>query len=396
MKYKVVIPLLIILIAIIIAAMLSFSKPEPEKKEAVVKPFLVDTLTAELQSLNFIVRSQGSVTPKVRTILSSQVNGKVVEINPVFIEGGFFKKGEVLLSLESADYVTDYKLAKAELARAKASLQEEIARGKVAEEEWRSVSNNSKPELGLRKPQLEREKANLSAAEANVSRAQRNLSRTQIKAPFDGLVKSKQVDLGQFIAAGSPLAELYATDVAEVRMPLTDNDLAYLQLSDSAQVDLHTRVAGKAVSWKGSLSRNEGILDEKSRVIYVVAEVQDPYQRKLDGSMPLRFGSFVQAEIIGIRGQDLIVLPRHVLRLDQTVLTVNQNNEIEIKPVEVQRADDKYVYISGGLQSGELIITTAVPNPYNGQTVRFLGQTDLKTDPSEGGDNSNDVIQAEQ
>lgn len=379
------IPLIIVIVAIAVAAVLIINRPPPEKNETEEKAFLVDASPVSFEDLNFIVKSQGTVMPKVETVLSAQVSGRVIAVAEQFIEGGMFYQGDVLIELEKSDYQTDLKLAEAELARANAALEEEQARGKVAAEEWRSVNTSVAPELGLRKPQLAKEMANVRAAEAQLDRAKRNLARTTIRAPYDGLVKSKQVDLGQFVALGSQLGLVYSTEVAEVRMPLTDNDLAYLQLpgnkDSKPEVSLSAKVAGKPVIWQGELSRNEGVIDQQQRVIYAIAEIQDPYLRQpgATGNI-LKFGRFVQADIVGNRGENLVVLPRSVLRLDGTVLVVDPDRVLRIKSVEVQRADEKYAYISAGLNPGELVATSAIPHPFDGMKVRLPGDKESNGD----------------
>ncbi len=371
---KILLPIGIISIAIGVMMALKASHKPPEKAPVEEKAFLVEVQQVSFEDLNFVVDSQGTVEPRVATSLSSQVSGRISQVADVFIEGGMFRKGEVLVQLEDFDYATEYKLAEAELARAQAALEEEIARGKVAEEEWRSVKSGPAPELGLRKPQLAKEKANLIAAQAQLERAKRNLERTRITAPYDGIVKTKSVDLGQYVTPGKELGVIYNTNVAQVRMPLSDNDLAYLNLNQKNQpkVTLTAKVAGKNATWQGSLTRDEGVLDAQRRVIYAVAEVSDPYLREQGSSgEPLKFGRFVQAKIIGQRAEDIIVLPRNILRLDGTILVVDDDNKLVIKEVEVQRADEDYVYISAGLRAGDRVVTSAVPNPYEGMQVRL-------------------------
>ncbi|GAB5382555.1 MAG: efflux RND transporter periplasmic adaptor subunit [Aliiglaciecola sp.] len=382
---KIILPIAIIGSAIVVMMLLAMSKKPPEKNEAVESAFLVQVEPASVQDINFIVRSQGTVRPKTETRLSAQVSGKVEWVNERFIEGGMFNKGDILVQLEKYDYSTELKLAEAELARAQAALDEEIARGKVAEQEWRSVKGSVAPELGLRKPQLAKEQANLSAAQAQLERAKRNFERTSIRAPYDGLVKSKNVDLGQFVNAGVDLGTLYSTKIAEVRMPLSDNDLAFMELASAGQlppkVTLSANVAGQQSQWAGVLSRDEGVLDEQRRVIYAVAEISDPYLRETDASgTPLKFGRFVQAEIIGQRGENIVLLPRSVLRLDGTILTVDEQRNLRINKVSVQRADEDFVYISAGLQVGDLVVTSAVPNPYDGMKVRLPGEKGDESD----------------
>jgi RND family efflux transporter MFP subunit len=388
---KLAAPFIILLVAAAAMALMFMSKKTPEKKEVIDKTFLVEVSPVQKQDLNFIVKSQGTALPKVQTILSAQVNGKIVSVSSSFVPGGMFKKGDVLIQLERADYQSELKLAEAELARTEAALMEERARGKVAAQEWKSINSGVAPELGLRKPQLAKEIANVKAAEAQLERAQRNLARTSILAPYDGLVKDKQADIGQFISTGVKLATLYGTDVAEIRMPLSDHDLAFLELgaqdSTVTPVSLYAFVAGRDVIWQGVLARNEGVLDENSRVIYAIAQIDDPYLRKSAATgVQLKFGRFLQAQIIGNRGLGLVVLPRDVMRLDGTVLVVDDKNKLGIREVQIQRADESYVYISSGLASGELIATSVVPNPYNGMEVRILSGEKSQDDIESSGE----------
>ncbi|WP_416305550.1 efflux RND transporter periplasmic adaptor subunit [Neptunicella sp. SCSIO 80796] len=376
-------PIVIIVGAIVIMMALVMSKKAPEKKQEQEKAFLVDVIPVEMRNLDYVVESQGTVLPKVQTVLSAQVSGKVVKVAEAFIEGGMFHKGDVLVQLEQADYMTDLKAAEAELARATALLEEEEARGKVAEEDWRTVKNARPTALGLRKPQLAQEKANVRAAEANLERAKRNLERSTIRAPYDGLVKSKNADIGQFIGTGSQLGVIYGTDVAEIRMPLSDSDLAYLELPEQQdggqkpKVDLAAKVAGKEYHWQGKLARSEGVVDQSSRVIYAVAEVTDPYARHTSAQhMPLKFGRFVQTRIAGVHADNMVVVPRHVLRVDGTVLLVDDERKLNIREVQVQRTDENSAYISAGLAAGELVATSAVPHPVEGMPVRLQGEKD--------------------
>ncbi|MCU7554009.1 efflux RND transporter periplasmic adaptor subunit [Alteromonas sp. ASW11-19] len=394
------IPLLILLVAIGVASAMIMSKEPPEQQPVEDKAFLVDATAVSSQPVTFKVRSQGNVVPKNQTSLSAQVSGKVESLSEQFVVGGMVRKGDVLATLEQQDYLTDVKLAEAELAQAKAALQEEIARGKVAESEWKSVNSVVPPELGLRKPQLAREQANVKAAEAKLERAQRNLSRTRITAPYDGLVVSRNIDLGQFVSTGMAIGSVYATDVAEVRLPVTDSDLAFLDLQQSKRqqgnVTLTASVAGKTHTWTGSLVRTEGIRDSASRVVYVIVEVVDPYLRDSDEEgVALQFGQFVEASITGTRTEDLIVLPRTTLRLDNTVLVVEEGRELAIKPVDVLRTSADSVYLSDGLDDGDLVIMSAVPNPYNGMKVRLPGDEPVLPPEAEN-DKAEDTERVEQ
>ncbi len=383
-------PLVIILAALIIAFVLANSRKPPEQVPVEIPAFLVDAKEIQSEQVSFIVKSQGNVVPRNKTALSAQVSGQVVSLSDSFIAGGTFKKGDVLATLEQDDYKTDLKLAEAELAQAQAALQEEIARGKVAEQEWRSVNSVAPPELGLRKPQLAKEQANVKAAEAKLERAKRNLARTQITAPYNGIVVERNIDLGQFVTMGAAIGTVYSTDTAEVRLPITDSDLMFVniasQSTDGAPVSLKASVGGLTRRWEGKLVRSEGVLDTGSRVVYAIVEVQDPYNMKGSHSAPIRFGQFVEAEITSRQNEALMVLPRSILRLDNTVLTVNENREIEIKPVEVARTTAKEVFIRSGVEQGSLVVTSAVPNPYNGMKVRLPGDEPVVSEETTDGE----------
>ena len=380
------IPLLILLVAIVLTAVMILGKKPPEKKVVEEKAFLVDAEPVYSEHVEFTVSSQGNVLPKHKTMVAAQVSGRVVSLSDNFVVGGMFRKGDVLLTLERDDYETDLRLAEAELAQAEAALEEEVARGKVAAEEWRSVRSVVPPELGLRKPQLAKEQANVKAAKAKLARAQRNLARTQIVAPYDGIVIKRNVDLGQFIATGAQVGELYGTSVAEVRLPLTDADLAFIDLSAGVKeqnpVSLSAVVGGKFHQWQGRLVRSEGVLDTTNRLIYAVVEVNDPYGRDNTDlhPVPMRFGQFVQATVSGTQAQTLIVIPRSLLRLDGSVLVVSEDNTLSIRNVKVARSNPQSVYVSEGLQSGDKVIRSAVPNPFDGMPLRIAGEDPAKDD----------------
>lgn len=377
---KVGIPIGILIGAIAITGVLVMSKGTPEKKEVETPKFLVDVKPIEMNTVEFLVYAQGPVQAKNQTMLSAQVSGQVINVAENFIEGGFFKQGDVLVEIENVDYQTDLLLAEAELARAQAALDEEIARGRVAQQEWSSFNSGAPPELGLRKPQLAREQANLKAAQANLQRAQRNLNRTKIRAPYDGLVKSRAVDIGQFLPTGGQIGEVFSTEVAQVRLPLTDDDVAFIGNLEEQQpqVTLSADVAGKRHFWEGRLVRDEAVLDDARRVIYGVVEVKDPYLRENSQihQSQLKFGRFVEAAISGIQANNVIKLPRFVLRLDGTILTVDDNLTLKINPVEVMRTDEDYVYIASGLDPNHQVVMSAVSSPYDGMPVRTLAQNE--------------------
>ena len=229
--------------------------------------------------------------------------------------------------------------------------------------------------------------AALAAAQADLVAARRNLERTYIRLPYEGIVLSRDSDIGQFVNPGSPLGVVFATDVAEVRLPLTDQDLAFVEMPNAAEVTETGEAHGPAVTlsavqkgrrseWNARIVRSEGVVDERSRVTYAVAQIEDPYRLHADGtSLPI--GTFVAAEIEGSSAFDVIRIPRAAVRGADQVLIVDAENQIQIRTIEVIRADARYVYVTGGVTAGERITTTAIEAPTNGmpgRTAEMLGE----------------------
>jgi RND family efflux transporter MFP subunit len=385
--FKFMLPLILIgtSILIVIGLVTYQNSQRAERKPDTQKAVLVDTIEAKVISLNFLVNSQGTVRPRTETALISEVSGIIVSVAPEFVAGGFFHEGEVLLQIDPSDYQAGLKRAEAALASRKAKLADETARSEQALKDWRNMGKTGEPsDLGLRKPQMADAKANVSAAEADVQKARRDLERTQIKVPYDGLVRQKAVDIGQYVSPGTRLGVTFAIDTAEVRLPLTHNDLSYLDLPSETEVRNMDRTYPSVTlsaqnttgtdHWQARIIRTEGVVDEISRVVYAVAQIVDPYGvLGQSHQQELKIGTFVNAEIKGLPADNVVVLPRYVLRPDNTVLVANENNELEILPVTVVRAEPKEVYISEGIKAGTRVVITTLDAPVPGTKLAIRG-----------------------
>ena len=385
-------PLLILIVFIGLAMLLMGTQETPEQKEEAAILTIVEVMTVEQQTVSLNLPSYGVVNPKYKTQLVTEVQGRLQSIAPNFVAGGMVKKGEQLALIEPSDYEADLMQAEANVAQATAMLNEEIARGEVAKIEFKEFDNGVAPELGLRIPQLKKEQANVKSAQAGLARAQRNLERTVIRAPFDGIIKARKVDLGQYVTLGTNLGELYDTNTAEVRLPLTNSDLAYLESIDNpdTQVTLNASLAGQDISWEGNIIRSENVIDEQNRMVYLVAEVTDPYllQSSTLNKLPLKYGSFVTAVIKGRTVSGIVSLPRHVVRNSQVAI-VKPDNIIEMRSVNIVKSDIDKVYIKDSFTDGERISTTNVVNLSDGQKVKVLGEGEQ---PSPADDVSDDEI----
>ena len=344
---------------------LSQMKPAPPDKESEKPDPLVEIMQLETTSTSFRIRSQGTVKPRTQTVLSAEISGAIVSISPKFVAGGVFAPDEVLMRIDPTDY--SVAVDKAESLVKQRQIEYDGAKklrsqGYRAESEYASAA------------------AALSSAQAELVRARRNLERTYIRLPYEGMVLTKDSDIGQFVSPGTKLGVVFATDLAEIRLPLTDVDLAFVELPAAADLNPTGAVDGPEVvltairqgqerSWTARIVRSEGVVDERSRVTYAVAQVTDPYQLHGDG-VPLPIGTFVAASIEGKAAMDVIRIPRAALRGADQVLVIDDENRIEIRTVNVIRSDERYAYLGGGVSAGERISITVIETPTNGMSVR--------------------------
>jgi RND family efflux transporter MFP subunit len=363
-----------------ISALLYLNRPPADIQEPEYKPVSVDVAEAVKENLRIRVQAQGTVTPLQETAILSEVKGRIIEVAPTFNVGGFVSKGEVMLRIDPRDYQTSLLRAQAAVESAESNLAQEKGRAEVALREWRKLPKGSQrsqeaSDLYLRKPQLEQAEAQLLAARADLDTAQDNLERTVIRAPYDALIRKKHSDLGQFVAGGSPLADIFSVEYAEVRLPIPQSRLAYLDLpglgtyEDGSPIDLYTDVSGDVKHWTARLHRTEGVFDERSRVLYTVARIEDPYGLREPDAEPLRVGTFVNASIEGRELKDIVTLPRYVLRAGNFVWVVDESMRLRNRKVGILRVGGDQIYVDSGLDDGDLVSLTTLDNSFSGAQV---------------------------
>ncbi len=373
--FRFIFPLIILVLCGLIAFAIVGMKQEPEKKEEKISAPLVETLEAKLITSPITIRSNGVFKPKHQTNLIAEVSGRIISLSDDFASGGIIKKGSVLAQIDASDYEAALIDAQANLQRAQAALQEEIARGKVAKKEWQGTTSALPPELGLRKPQLAREKASLRSAQAALARAKRNLERTTIVAPYDALINKRMADLGQFVGTGSSLGVVSSYNVGEIRLPMSNSDYNLLGKDIlGASVTLTRMENAQEKQWQAKVVRDEGVIDEDSRMVYLVAQVTNPYAQP----DKLKFGTFINASIASKQQNQLVVLPSYLYK-EGKVATVDSDNTLHINEVELFRRDKNNVYISSGLNAGEQVALTKIEHLYEGMKVRLT--TDQPAEP---------------
>jgi RND family efflux transporter MFP subunit len=385
-------PAVILLTAVAIAVILVVTRPEPPVAVPEQKALLVNVLEVAKQDLRIDVTAQGVVRPRTRTELVAEVSGKVISMSSDYVVGGFFRQGDVLFKIDDTNYMALLSQAKAGLAQAEAALAQEKGRSWVAQTEWDqrqhpdSVTVEAKA-LALRKPQLSEAQARLEAARADLIRAEHDLQETIIRAPYDGMVSAKHVDVGQYVRSGASMGELFAVDVAEVRIPIPESKLAYLMLPGARQqygqhnpeVTLTYYLGEQVYHWQGELVRTEGVMDDKSRVLYGVARVADPYGLEDETGekalLPLRMGTFVSASVEGRVFQGLIELPRDILRPGNKLWIVDRDNRLQEREVKTLRTDGEKMFVYEGLEERDLVSLTSLGPVLPGTVVQITSST---------------------
>jgi multidrug efflux system membrane fusion protein len=375
-------PLIVIVAAFLIAAIMSAFKPnslelESPDREVAVTTELINQSNVELQ-----VSSQGTVEPRTSTTLVSEVSGAVLEVASQFEVGGTFKKGDILIRLDPADYKVAKQRAEAQLKNAKAQLLTEQARSIQAKKEWQMTGRpiEDAPILALRTPFLAEAEARLLQAQAEVAQAELKIQRTVIRAPYAGMVSATHVDIGQYVTIGTRLGSIFAIDYAEIRLPMTDKQMSKLSLAKSAiknqpfteaKVELKAMVNGQQVSWPAVLVRSEGTIEQSSRAQYLVAQIDDPYHlNNQQNSQPLLMGTFVEATVTGKIIKDVYALPRYALRSNQRIATVTAEKRLKMITVDYSYEDRNYYYLTSDLDEGVEVVTSGMGIMVDGMKVK--------------------------
>lgn len=377
-------PLLILIGAIGIAAMLITSGPQATRQRPQVPPPSVEVITIHPQTYQVRIATRGTISPRTESILVAEASGRTIRVSEHFHNGGFFEKGDLLLQIDDRDYHNAVTIARAELTLKQLALAEEQARSKQAQRDWAQLQLDSEPTpLVLRVPQLENARAALEAAQAHLQQAQLNLERTRILAPYAGRILQKDVDLGQFVSTNTQLARIYASDALEVRLPLSDEQLRYLSLPEAfrdspavpvsrqAAVNFSVRIGDQTFTWSGRLVRTESSIDISSRQLFVIARIDDPYQQV--GNRPqLKIGQFVEARIDGSQLQEVYSIPRQAIHGERTVHIITPENRLERRELDILWRDTEHLVASGPLESGEQISLTRLPFAADGILVRVI------------------------
>ena len=377
-----VIPTAIVLLFLSVAATLMATAPVLEPANDTPTPLTVRVRTIETESIELKVHSQGSVTPSTVSQLIPEVSGRVTWTSPSLVAGGFFEAGQELARIDDLDYRNAQDRANAALKRATA----EVEHAKYEYRRLRSLAerklvSRSALENGLRAYRVTQ--ATFEDAQANSEQAQENVKRTVLRAPFTGLVRSENIDIGQFASRGQAIATLYANDVVEVRLPIADRQLAFLNLPPlrngnfpedmQPTVKLSADYGGQVRQWFGKIVRAEAEIDTSSRMVHLVARVESSKD-----SQDLSVGLFVTAEIAGLAVENIVRLPRSAIRNDNQVLVVDTENRLRFRNIQPLRLYRDNVLINAGLNPGERVCISTVQTAIDGMAVNPIAESSTK------------------
>jgi len=392
----VALPLLIIAGFIALTYVTIKANQKPKERRRAVNTLAVLTDYAVRSDVQLSVKTQGEARPQTEIDFVPQVGGKIVYVSPNFIEGGVFKKGEVLLRLEDADFKVSVIRAQANVAQAQQTLVREIAEGEIARQDYAELGSGKASALALREPQRKQAEAALLAATAELEGAELQLTRTEIRAPFSGRVRQKNSDLGQFVAPGFALGRIFSTAIVEVRLPLTDANLSKLDLpiayvapsrNEAPVVQLSAIIAGQKQVWDGHIMRTDPVYDTQTRALFAIAEVTDPYGKGMsNNNVPLAPGLFVDAQLEGKKFEDVIVLPRDGLRPEDEVYVVNNKGKVDVRQASVLDKDANRAVLRSGVEAGELVVLSPLPKNRISITLKALDINNPETvlvDPPE-------------
>jgi len=377
---KIFLPLIILIMSLLVSVLFVVLGEKPKKFHRPQPPLSVEVFTTVPSDYNVVLETQGTVKARTESSLIPEISGRITHVSDAFRSGGFFKQGQRLVQIDPRNYKIDIRVAEANLAEQQFRLEEENARVTLALKNWQKINPNKKAsDLTLHIPQLKLAQAALDSAKAQLEKAQINLEKTQIIAPYDGRIVEQLADVGQFVSTGSVLARIYSVDVAEIRLPLNNQQIEFLDFEDDyfdsadtntkkTPVEISAQVGLTTYQWHGDIARAEGSIDIKSRQLFIVTQVKNPYG-KVGDNPPLKVGQYVTARIKGKVLKNVFVIPRIALREDNKVLIITPEDTLKFRTVKVLWSDQDSYVISEGLTVDERLCITPINFVTEGRKV---------------------------
>lgn len=376
---SIVLSIAVLAAGVVGTAYIGKNAPKARKRPPEKMTPLVQVSSVHPDTHKVVVAAMGTVIPAREIILESRVAGEIVAIHPEFTVGGFLDKGSEILRIDPEDYQLAVTLAQAKIKDSESVLkvvQEEAA---ASEEEWRLLYKANPqgykiPALVAKKPQLEAAKAKLAADGADLQKAKLNLARTRIRAPFNAIVRAKQVDIGSQVSSQEHLAELVGTDTYWIRASIPIDRLSWILIpGNSAGSGSRVRISYRnGYELAGTVIKLLGDLETEGRMARILVEVQDPLGLKIKGKyqLPLLIGEYVRIEIEGRELQNVYRIPRSALRDDSNIWIASDDGRLEIRSVKTLWRDAQTVVLAEGLEPNSRLIVSDLAAPVNGMPVK--------------------------
>ncbi|ALO36128.1 hemolysin D [Colwellia sp. MT41] len=398
---KILVPVIIIIATITLMIVILTNPPTNQRtKPSKAAQMTVATTILAPQTYQVIVHSFGTVKPRTQSVLFAQVSGQINHVSKQFRAGGFFEQGDILLQLDDRDHRAEVKIAQASLMTAKQNLLEEGARVKQAQADWQRLGQGKAPNaLVLRQPQFEAATAQVLSAEALLDKVKLSLERTKIVAPYAGRILKKNVDIGQVISSNSQLADIFAVDYVEIRLPIKNKDLPLMKLPEEyrhvhqssaaitntdANIDdnntssmisnviISSDLMGKQV-WQGHIVRTESAIDEMTQQLYVVAQIIRPYDSDYNQGAQIKIGQYVTAKITGRKVKNALVIPSSAIYQGSYVYIV-KDGLLMRKEIQLGWQNGTEAIVSQGLSAGDELVLTPLGQVSSGTPVAIAGQ----------------------
>ena len=368
-------PLGIIGAGVVVMGALINSADSEQRVDVVPPPLQVEIIEATQSEQLVKVYASGVVQPSHQVNLVPQVQGKIVYVADGFRVGQRFRKGEVIAQIEQTEYQLAVASERSRVEQARLNLTVENEREQDAQREWELLGNEGEaPELASRKPQLRLAELSVEAAEAGLERAELALSRTILKAPFDCIVRTEQLELGQ-VVGGSPVATLQGTKQFQVKVSVPTLHLPNLHVpgitgETGSKADIRFSISETVTLHKnGYVLGLESELDPQARTINLLVAIDDP----MDGEgLPLLLGAYVDVELDGQSVMNTVRIPSTALREGSYVLVADAEDKLARKDVKVGWFDQSDVILTDGLSTGDRIVTTSMSYPIYGAALELL------------------------
>lgn len=391
-RLQILLPVIVAIAGAAIAFWLLQTGPKAKPRQKARNAVLVDVRPVEFGQQTTTISVTGTVKPKHMVELKPEVSGKIIAMSEQLVPGEYFGKDQSLLNIDPRDYQLAAQQLGSEVAKAEADLQMELGRQRVARKEYELLGENVDAEelnLMLRVPQLDSSRATLEGVKTKLEKALLDLARTTVKAPFNAVVMSRQVNLGTSVSTSTTLATLVGTDSYWVEAPIPVSLLKWIKFNNREPGENSSARIFDASAWgperyrRGKVAGLTAQVEEQGRMAEVLVEISDPLalQDQSAGAPQLLLGSYVRVEIEGSPVSRAAVIERELIRDGNRVWVMDGNGQLDIRPVDIAFRAHDHVLVTGGLQEGENLVVSNLPSPVQGMALR-LADSDSQPGPA--------------